>query len=432
MAAASSAAAGTHRPSWQAAVLSREAESAHPATAPVAAVAVSAQASETDGVSRLVFDLSARVAVSAFLTDSPNRVVLDLPQVNFQIGAGDPRSVAKGAGLIRSYRFGLLAPGRSRVVIDLAGPAILRRVAVEPIAGGDPSRLVVELSKTDRASFRAAVRLSQAGRANAAIAESPIPPPPAVTVPKPVVVIDPGHGGVDPGASGIGGATEKAIVLDFAASLAAKLRAAGHCTVVMTRSDDSFVSLSDRVRVARDADAALLISVHADSLSDGTVTGATVYTASDRASDAEAARVAETENRADEAAGLAPTPEAPQLSDILFDLTRRETRTYSHVFQHSLVGYWQKIAHLNKNPERSAGFKVLQAPDVPSVLLELGYLSSSQDVGLLGSAAWRDSATERVAAAIEAYLTTRPATDPIAEPGEPPARQTLVSAQTHL
>ena len=202
-----------------------------------------------------------------------------------------------------------------------------------------------------------------------------------------MVVIDPGHGGVDPGAAGVNGVIEKRSTFDFASALAEALSASGRYRVVMTRADDTFVSLGDRVKIARDAKAALFVSIHADTLREGAdVTGATVYTASDRASDAEAARVAETENRADEAAGLESAPGRDAMSsDILFDLTRRETRTFSHAFQRTLAGYWQKIARLNKNPERSAGFRVLQAPDVPSVLLELGYLSSEKDVAALTS-----------------------------------------------
>ena len=230
----------------------------------------------------------------------------------------------------------------------------------------------------------------------------------------PVVVIDPGHGGIDPGASGPSGVVEKDVVLGFATLLADKLQATGRYTVVMTRRDDTFVSLGDRVRAARDRGAALFVSVHADTLSaNAGVTGATVYTASDRASDAEAARVAETENRADAAAGLEAAPETPGVNDILFDLTRRETRTYAHVFQRTLTGYWRKIAQLNKNPERSAGFVVLKAPDVPSVLLELGYLSSDKDVQNLTSAAWRDTATGSVVKAVDAFFAPRQPAGPV-------------------
>jgi N-acetylmuramoyl-L-alanine amidase len=175
----------------------------------------------------------------------------------------------------------------------------------------------------------------------------------------------------------------------------------------MTRDDDTFISLGDRVKMARDANAALFVSIHADTLSETDVTGATVYTVSDKASDQQAARVAEKENQSDTAAGVEGKAEENGVSDILFDLTRRETRAYSHVFSHTLANYWKVAARLNKNPERSAGFKVLTAPDVPSVLLELGYLSNEKDAASFGAPEWRDKTTSQIASAIETFFTTR-------------------------
>jgi N-acetylmuramoyl-L-alanine amidase len=224
---------------------------------------------------------------------------------------------------------------------------------------------------------------------------------------KPVVMIDPGHGGIDRGAM-VKGLVEKDLVFDFAKAVAAKLETDGRFKVVMTRDDDSFVTLSERVRMARDGNAALFVSIHADTLSDASdVSGATVYTVSDRASDAEAARVAQKENQADAAAGLDKTEDASDVSDILFDLTRRETRAYSHFFAHTLTNYWRVAGRLNKNPQRSAGFRVLKAPDVPSVLLELGYLSNKTDGQALSSEQWRDKASSQVAEAIEAFFSAR-------------------------
>jgi N-acetylmuramoyl-L-alanine amidase len=162
--------------------------------------------------------------------------------------------------------------------------------------------------------------------------------------------------------------------------------------------------------MARDQHAELFVSLHADALAGGgaSVQGATVYTVSERASDAEAARVAEHENNADSAAGVEAREDASDVSDILFDLTRRETRAYSHVFAHSLSEYWKVAARLNKNPRRSAGFVVLKAPDVPSVLLELGYLSNDSDASDLSSSAWREKAAAQVAQSIDAFFASRP------------------------
>jgi N-acetylmuramoyl-L-alanine amidase len=416
-----SASASVKHPSWH-----QAGPMPDPAAPPVA-VAVDARASEAGGVTRLVFDLTAKVAVKAVLTERPDRLIVDLAQVNFQLDPAARRLDPKGVGLIRSFRFGLFAPGKSRIVIDLTGPAALRGAEVASIAGGDPSRLTIELVRTDRAAFHAAVHRppppTEAARTASPVDPSTVgsigtAPPAAQSDPRPVVVIDPGHGGIDPGASGVLGAVEKTVVLDFASALASKLSAGDRYRVVMTRRDDSFVSLADRVRVARDTDAALFISVHADTLSDASVSGATIYTASDRASDAEAARVAAAENQADEAAGLDPTPAPPEVSDILFDLTRRETRAYAHQFQRTLTGYWSKIARLNRNPERAAGFKVLQAPDVPSVLLELGYLSSDKDARMLISPEWRAKATDTVASAVDRFFAARSASP---SPGLGPA-----------
>lgn len=379
-------------------------------TAPAEAdpMAVAARVERSGQGTTLSIDLSRAVEAEASVLESPDRVVIDLPQVNFQIDPSLGRIAAGTGGLVKSFRFGAFAPGHARVIIDLAGPASVARLGTTPIAVGEPARLAIELARTDRASFH------KAAMAAAAMVPSPAPPA-ALAAPSPapspsrrVIVIDPGHGGVDPGASGVGGIVEKTITFDFATALADKLDATGRYTVVLTRRGDSFVSLADRVKVARDAGAALFVSIHADTLSAGSgVTGATVYTCSDRASDAEAARVAATENQADARAGVEAAPDAPGVNDILFDLTRRETRTYAHLFQRTLVGYWQKIAHLNKNPERAAGFKVLQAPDVPSVLLELGYLSSEKDAKALTSPDWRAQASGSVVAAVDAFFAPR-------------------------
>jgi len=175
----------------------------------------------------------------------------------------------------------------------------------------------------------------------------------------------------------------------------------------MTRNQDVFVPLEERTRMARAASANLFLSIHADTLSDtGAVSGATVYTVSDKASDAEAARVAAHENQADMAGGLAAAEQPAEVADILFDLTRRETRAYAHVFSQSLIAAWKSgpFLSLNKNPQRSAGFVVLKAPDVPSVLLELGYLSSPKDEKDLVSPDWRDKATASVVHAVDVFF----------------------------
>ncbi|MDX7952014.1 N-acetylmuramoyl-L-alanine amidase [Lichenihabitans sp. Uapishka_5] len=392
-------------------------------------MAVAARLDRTVQGARLTFDLSRAVAAKAFVLENPDRVVIEAPPINFQL---DPAlGAVKGGGLVKAFRFGSYAADRSRIVIDLAGPAEVQTVATTNIAGREAARLSIQLGRTDRASFHQAALQGAAAQNRDDAAAAPVPR--AAEGGKPVVMIDPGHGGIDPGASGIGGVVEKDITFAFAQALAAKLTGTGRYTVLLTRSSDTFVSLPERVRITRDAHAALFVSIHADTVAEGEgVSGATVYTASDRATDAEAARVAAKENKVDLEAGVEPAPDTGDVNDILFDLTRRETRTFSHVFQRTLAGYWQKVAHLNKNPERAAGFWVLKAPDVPSVLLELGYLSSPTDVAALTAPQWRDKAVGAVAASIGSFFDAR-GHDPqggamaqAALPGDPDRTATVI------
>lgn len=402
-----------------------ESQKPDPATLPPA-TAEAAQLENGPDHARLSFELTHPVEASAFVMAKPNRVVIDLPRTNFaldpEIGMpvhkGTLASLGRGrharrptdpSGLIASYRFGLFAADKSRIVIDLGGPAKILRIAAEPGEAGK-SRLVIELAKTDRAAFQTAASkaLQQDG------AEPPVKVPEAQAAAGkpadanlPVVVVDPGHGGVDSGAMA-DGLVEKNIVFAFAKELAAKLTASGRYKVVMTRDSDVYIPLGGRVKIAREAHAALFISVHADKIGSDTeiVSGATIYTRAERASDAEAARTAEKENQSDATAGVEGKEEPTEVSDILFDLTRRETRAYSHVFARTLVNYWKVAGRLNKNPERAAGFRVLAAPDVPSVLLELGYLSNTHDAKALASSEWRDTITGKVVAAVNAFFAS--------------------------
>jgi N-acetylmuramoyl-L-alanine amidase len=268
-----------------------------------------------------------------------------------------------------------------------------------------PPRLVIELAPTDRQSFETAAAAANVFGASAKTPQ-PVAVPAQAPSSKPVIVLDPGHGGVDLGASSVHGDIEKDIVLDFATALAAKLESQGRYKVVLTRGADVFIPLNERVQIARDANAALFVSIHADTLYEGHVQGATVYTVSERASDSEAARLADKENQADAAAGVV-TEDVGEVHDILQDLTRRETRAYSHMFSRTLVALWKNAAQLNKNPQRSAGFRVLKALDVPSVLLELGYLSNERDLANLVSPEWREKAAGTLAAAIDSFFAQR-------------------------
>ncbi|GLK76125.1 N-acetylmuramoyl-L-alanine amidase [Methylopila jiangsuensis] len=364
-------------------------------------VATDGRLAGDDERTRLVIDLTAATPIRAFALADPYRVVIDLPEVTFRL---PEKAGEQGRGLIAAYRYGMFAPGRSRIVVDVIRPvAIDKAFVLEPVEG-QPARLVLDLTPTDRKSF-----LRTIAQAPAQDITGATPAPKVETAHGlPIVVIDPGHGGVDPGAAGPGDVSEKDIVLAFARRLKEKLEASGERKVVLTRDDDSFISLPDRVKVAREHAAALMISIHADTLSNPFgVRGATVYTLSDKASDREAERLAEKENRADLIAGLDLSDEPDEVAGILFDLTMRETRGFTADFARRLVKDLKTAATLNKNPLRSAGFRVLKAPDVPSVLLELGYLSSKEDAKQLMSEAWRDKATDAVAKAVDGYFETR-------------------------
>ncbi len=371
---------------------------------------------EQDGpVTRLIFALSARVDAEAYVMSSPDRVIVDMPEVSFQLpsDAGLAQPVARGKKpvpkVVASYRYGQFAPGKSRLVIDLGRPAVVLATHAIPATGG--YELIIEMREADQAAFAAAVkRASQEAIARDILADAPRGPakPRDGSAALPVIVIDPGHGGIDVGAQASSSVQEKDIVFDFARTLRTQLEKTGRYKVVMTRSGDVFVPLAQRVKIARDVSADLFISIHADILSDPQgVSGATFYTVSDKASDREAARLAEKENLADSVAGLEGSDDAGDVSDILFDLTRRETRAWSHTFAKTLVNYWGEAGPVNKNPHRSAGFRVLKAPDVPSVLLELGYLSNARDTAALIRPEWRGKAAEATTRAVDSFFTNR-------------------------
>jgi N-acetylmuramoyl-L-alanine amidase len=358
---------------------------------------------------RLVMDLSRKIDLHAFTLANPYRVVVDIPEVVFRL---PPKAGENGRGLIKAFRFGLMMEGGSRIVVDLAKPARLQKAFVMDAEAGAPARLVLDLVATDRASF-----LRQIAADEKLLTERmPVAPQPQVNSgdSRPLVVLDPGHGGIDTGTRAPTGQLEKDIVLDFAKRLRECIESAGKYRVLMTRADDTYVPLADRVAIARKANAALFVSIHADSLphGEGDAQGATVYTLSNKASDAEAAQVAEKENRADVVAGVDLKDEPDDVAGILIDLAQRETKTFSTQFAHKLVADLRGVARLHKEPLKSAGFRVLRAPDVPSVLVELGYVSNRDDLKSLMSDSWRDHTADSIAKAIDTYLSTHLASAP--------------------
>ena len=381
-------------------------------------VAIDARLAGDARQTRFVLDLDKAIQFRAFALADPYRVVVDIPQVSFRLAAGTGTT---GRGLIKAYRYGLVMPGGSRIVFDLTGPAKIANSYVLEAANGQPPRLVLELEQVDRNSFvqsiavdsRPELRPAIADGADAAVAaEAAASPKPAAPPDlRPVVVIDPGHGGIDNGTQS-SGESEKNLVLGFGLALRDRIEKSGKYRVVMTRTDDTFIPLADRVRIARNQSAALLVSIHADALPrrEGDAQGATIYTLSDRASDAEAERLAEAENKADAIGGVNLTEEPTEVADILIDLAQRETRTFSHRFARLLMGEMKSTARMHKHPLKSAGFKVLKAPDVPSVLIELGYVSNKGDLEHLVSENWRSRTVGSMAQAIDAFFAKRLAT----------------------
>jgi len=364
-------------------------------------VATDARLGGDESQTRFVMDFTRKIDLHAFTLADPYRVVIDIPQVAFQLPA---KAGESGRGLIKAFRFGLVMQGGSRIVFDVTKPVRIDKAFVVDATDGAPARVVLDLAPTDRDTFlRRVANDNSASRPDLPRADGPQS---KSSDPRPLIVLDPGHGGIDTGTKGPHGEEEKDIVLNFAQRLRDRLEKSGKYRVLLTRADDTFVPLADRVRIARDAGAALLMSIHADALphGEGDAQGASIYTLSDTATDSEAARLAEKENRSDVVAGVDLKSEPDDVAGILIDLAERETKSFSVQFAHKLLGEMKGVARLHKTPLKSAGFRVLRAPDVPSVLVELGYVSNREDLQLLLSDNWQERTAGSIAQAIEAYF----------------------------
>jgi N-acetylmuramoyl-L-alanine amidase len=334
---------------------------------------------------RIVLDVDSSVTFKSFVLQQPYRVVFDMSEVTWSPKLRNP---PKG-GLVTGMRFGLFRPGSSRVVLDSTGPVRVAKAFIIPPSGKYRSyRLVVDIAKTSRQAFLMSYKRPDRKpeiKATSRPASVPVPfkRPPARPDEKKLIVIDPGHGGVDPGAMSRSGVWEKHIVLAFARELRQSLLATGKFRVRLTRDRDVFIRLRDRIAIARRAGADLFISVHADSIGNSRVRGTSVYTLSERASDKEAGALARKENKSDLIAGVDLDDQSNDVVNILIDLAQRETMNESAVFARKLVDELGKTRKLLRNTHRFAGFAVLKAPDIPSVLVELGYLSNRSDEKML-------------------------------------------------
>jgi len=352
---------------------------------------------------RIILHFDTRPAFSWFLLRSPHRLVIDLPKTDFGI---DEETVTS-RGLIADLRYGTMAENQSRMIFSAKGPFKIEDASLLDNEQGLGARLVVDLVAASEEDFdriilermNAAQKATEGARASSHTSDSPRDH-------RFTIAIDPGHGGIDGGARGISGTQEKDITLAFAQELKRNLEATGKFRAVLTRESDVFLRLDERVRIAREKGANLLISVHADAIRLKNFRGSTIYTLSERASDAEAAATAARENLSDELAGLAASDEIRNdVADILADLMRRETHAFSIQFARTLVNEISNTIQFVNNPMRSAGFRVLRAHDVPSVLLELGYLSNADDEKLLNDPKWRERAAREISRAVDIFAT---------------------------
>ncbi len=373
-------------------------------------------------LTRVVLSLSERSDFRVFTLADPYRIVIDLNEVEWKIPGGKK---LQGRGLVAAMRYGLFKAGTSRVVLDLIAPSEVVRAEFLPPDKGEPLRLLVDLRPVPDGRFRAQLK-------TAVIASTSLAAMPAAKTPtgagsgaggtgalggsaakqpteepkrgKPLIVIDPGHGGIDPGAVGEN-ITEKDLTLAVAKALKKELEATGKFRVMLTRTTDVYLPLRERFGLAREKSADLFISLHADSHDDPLMRGASVYTLSEKASDAEAEALATKENKSDIIAGVDLSKQSNVVTDILIDLAQRDTKNMSSRFANLLVRELKVQTMLLGNTHRYAGFAVLKAPDVPSVLVEMGYISSDKDEALLGSAKHQKRLAQAVRQAIENYFS---------------------------
>ena len=351
---------------------------------------------------RVVFEFDRDFAFSAHYVTRPDRIIIDLPAANFSL----PADSLKGAGLFQDIRYGTMDEDSARIVLTATKPARLLSAEVLPNEDGKGFRLTLEaeaVSAADYAKLVAEQSWTASGKGDRINA----PAPAGTTTPADgrfVVAVDAGHGGIDAGASGVTtGKPEKEITLAAARDLVERLNKEEGIRAFLTRDGDEFLSLSERVNIARQHQAQLFVSLHADMLKQKDIRGATVYTISDKASDRMADDLAHRENLSDEVAGVSLQDAPSGVADILLDLTRRETQAFSVAMARTVVSSFEGQVGLINNPHRYAGFRVLQAHDIPSVLLELGFLSNPEDEKLLLDEAWRKKVADLLASAVARY-----------------------------
>jgi N-acetylmuramoyl-L-alanine amidase len=377
------------------------------------------------GRTRVVVDLGGKADFRVFTLADPARLVIDLPAAQLRLPAAAPAS----DDTVRSYRSGTLDDGLTRIVFDLNRFAVVDKAFTLPPDDTSKNRIVVDLAPSSENVFRAGLEkvfgnadlkgtgtapppISSIARArNEAVAKAS---PVAVPAPKPgvsgkpqkyVIVVDAGHGGNDPGAIGASGVHEKDVTLSVARAVKRAMEETGRYRVVLTRDSDVYIPLRQRPAIARKAKADLFISIHADKIGRTNVRGASIYTLSRTASDVETARLAEEENKAGVVAGVDLDAESEDVAGILLDLAMREKMNESSLFARFLEeAFSSKNIKLLPNSHRSAGFAVLKAPDVPSVLIESGFLSNTSEAKLLSSADFQRRLADAIVDGVDAYF----------------------------
>lgn len=358
------------------------------------------------GATRIVIDLESATKPSVFLLADPFRVVVDIEDANWT-AARD----ASATGVVSGYRHGNFRRGTYRLVFDLKSPAVVDKSFALPPNARSGHRYVIDLKGASRANFLRAVQASRPARPRQPISDSVpvLSTQPRRANQKPLVVIDAGHGGVDPGTLGVLGVNEKIVNLGVAKALQSELQRGGKYRVRLTRETDIFIPVRDRFKIARKWGADLFISIHADAIADRSVRGGTVYTLSEEASDKEAARLAARENKSDIIAGVDLGLADDDVSNILIDLAQRETMNVSAQFAEMLVPEMRREVLMHKKGHRFANLGVLKAPDVPSVLIETGYLSNRSDARLLASREGQRKLARSISRGVEKYFKAQSA-----------------------
>ncbi|MEO0329089.1 MAG: N-acetylmuramoyl-L-alanine amidase [Pseudomonadota bacterium] len=369
-------------------------------------IALGASVVGDDATTRFFIDFDKNLKLKTFYLDEPLRIIIDLEEATFDFSENQ---LPKPTGLISNIRFGRISQGRSRIVLSLTKPAEIIRAGMQKRLDREEYRFLLDFDSTDIETYSSLLNTQrrELGESGTKAKKGN-----RVTKAKQLekdltIVLDPGHGGIDGGATGRGGAQEKDIVLNFALILAEMLKNQGKFNVLMTRQEDVFVSLRQRLDFNRRHKADLFISIHADSLRQRYVRGATIYTLSKRASDKLSEELAQSENKVDLLAGIKIETDVEAVTDILADLTAQETKRFSRSFSRMLVDKLDDEIVLIKNPLRSAAFGVLKAPDVPGILLELGYLSNAEDEKLLQQEIWQTTVAEAITQSVNRFFENR-------------------------